>query len=114
MRFRVILAVALVGAVSVACDDKSTGGITGPERDATVTMGENYFAPRDVTIPVGGKVLWVYSGVRHNVDFGAQANAPSGCGTFSVGQCLRTFPTAGFFGYDCTLHAGMVGSVTVQ
>jgi plastocyanin len=112
VRLRVIVAVALVMAVSVACDETSTNGVF-TERDATVVMPGNTFSPVSVTIPVGGKVLWVGSGVVHNVVFGSP-DAPSGCGNWAIGDCLRTFPEAGIFDYVCSLHSGMVGRVTVE
>jgi plastocyanin len=113
VRFRLSVAVALVVVASVACDTVDSAGITGPVRDKTITMPGNTFDPDVVTIPVGGKVLWVGSGVVHNVAFGSP-DAPSGCGNWSFGDCLRTFPVAGIFDYLCTLHPGMVGRVTVQ
>ena len=112
MRFPASLAVALVVVASVACDNTSTNGVF-TQRDATVTMIGNSFDPVAVTVPVNGKVLWVGSGTTHNVAFGS-ADAPSGCGNWSIGDCLRTFPTAGIFDYVCTLHSGMAGRVTVQ
>ena len=112
MRFRVIMAVALVVAVSVACDETSTNGVF-TERDATVVMPGNAFSPLTVTVPVGGKVLWVGSGTVHNVAFGSP-DAPSGCPNWSIGDCLRTFPVAGIFDYICTLHPGMAGRVTAE
>ena len=115
MRFRMSAAVALaVIVVSVACDETTTGGVPSPMRDATVTMGTNFFTPNAVTIPVGGKVLWVYPGSVHNVNFGGVQGAPGGCGNFVVGDCLRQFDVAGQFFYNCTLHPGMDGVVSVQ
>ena len=115
MRFRENVVVALVViAASVACDATDTGGVTSPMRDATVTMGTNFFTPSAVTIPVGGKVLWVYPGSVHNVNFGGVPNAPGGCGNFVVGDCLLQFNVAGRFFYNCTLHPGMDGVVSVE
>jgi plastocyanin len=107
-----IVAVAFVVAASVACDKTSTGGVF-VERDETIVMPGNTFSPDAVTIPVGGKVLWVGSGVVHNVVFGSP-DAPSGCGNWAIGDCLRTFPVAGIFDYVCTLHSGMFGRVTAE
>lgn len=114
MRLGTSVVVALVVAASVACDHVDTGGVTGPVRDATVTMpSNNTFFPGTVSVPVGGKVLWVGSGVTHNVIF-FDANAPAGCNAWSIGDCLLTFPNAGTFGYVCSLHNNMDGIVTVQ
>ena len=115
MRFRMSAAMALVVAASLACDTVDTGGVAGPVRDVDVTTPNNTFLPDAVTIPVGGRVMWVGSGVEHNVNFGGvQPDAPSGCGRWSFGDCIRQFPVAGTFNYNCTFHPGMVGRVTVQ
>ena len=115
MRFRVSALVALVVMAGVACDETSTNGVV-TERDATITMPGLSFSPSAVTIPVGGRVLWVGSGITHNVSFGGAPDAPGGCGNWSVGDCLRQFNVAGSFGYICTIpgHGSMVGVVTVQ
>ena len=116
MRFRVSAVVALIVAASVACDETSTGGAPSPERDATIVMPGLSFSPDAVTIPVGGKVLWVGSGVIHNVYFGGAPGSPGGCGDWSIGDCLRQFNVAGSYGYICTIpgHGSMFGVVTVQ
>jgi plastocyanin len=115
VRFRVISAVALVVAASVACDNTATNGVF-TERDATIVMPGLSFSPDAVTIPVGGKVLWVGSGVIHNVAFGSTPGAPGGCPNWSVGDCLRQFDVAGAFGYVCTIpgHGSMVGLIRVE
>lgn len=105
---------ALVVAASLACDTVDSGGVTGPVRNVDVTMPGNFFLPEQVTVPVGGKVLWVGSGTEHNVAFSAVPDAPGGCVRWSFGDCLRTFPVAGTYDYQCTLHPGMIGRVTVQ
>ena len=113
MRFRVSAVVALVVVASAACDETSTGGAPSPERDVTISMPGNTFSPMGVTVPIGGKVLWVGSGTTHNVAF-LVTDGPSGCSNWSIGDCLRTFPTAGTYPYTCTLHPGMDGVVSVH
>lgn len=113
MRFGVMVAVALVVGANVACSDTPT---SGNRTSATqVTVGDNYFNPTDVTVAVGDTVAWIWGGsAAHNVIFGV-SGAPAPCDPpQSSGICFRKFLTAGTFNYACTLHAGMVGSVTVQ
>lgn len=107
-------ALAGVVALGAACDNPGGVGTQFPEADATVYIRDNYFDDDNVTIPAGGKVLWVYAGGReHNGIFRA-GDAPDNCPLAAVGLCLRTFPNAGSFVYDCTLHAGMTGVVNVN
>lgn len=78
-------------------------------------MGAASFAPTSVTIAVNGTVTWNNtSGITHNVTFNSATGAPSNIADHSSGQNQRTFGTAGTFGFQCTLHGGMTGSVVVQ
>lgn len=77
--------------------------------------GGNRFSPQTIFIPVGGTVTWVWVNGVHGVvsDDKPPAFAPSdeqSGGTFAV-----TFPTAGQFGYHCSVHGTMMsGAVIVQ
>lgn len=81
----------------------------------TITVGDNFFSPENVTIQVGDTVRWVNAagGMQHNVtsNSGAFASSQTAASfTFEV-----TFNQAGSFGYQCTLHSGqMSGTITVQ
>lgn len=91
-----------------------TGG-GGPPLTATVTTPGLNFNPPAVTIARTGEVTWQLD-ASHNVTFAATGGAPANIGTCGAGTCTtsRTFNTAGTFDYQCTNHAGMTGSVTVQ
>jgi plastocyanin len=95
------------GPVQAACVPGSGG--------AAVTVGDNFFNPMSVTVPVNGRVTWTWSGVLpHNVTFvTGPAPLPGASCTQSAGTHNVTFATAGTYGYTCTVHAGMDGSVTV-
>lgn len=78
-----------------------------------VTVNNNNFNPSGVTIPVGGTVLWTWpaSGSNpHNVTFATGTSSS----TQTSGSFSRLFPSVGTFNYECTVHAGMNGTVTVQ
>lgn len=82
---------------------------------ATVAAGSaaNTFEPQVVGVARGGTVTWSFAAVQHNVTFsggGAPANIPN----TTNASVSRTFGTAGNFPYDCTLHAGMTGTVIVR
>jgi plastocyanin len=83
---------------------------------ATVTVGDNFFNPMNLTIGVTGTVTWDWGagGVTHNVTFANVAGAPTDIGDRNSGTVDRTFPTAGTFNYQCTIHPGMNGQVMVQ
>lgn len=91
-----------------------TGGGGAPLTATVTTPGLN-FNPANVTIARTGEVTWQLA-ASHNVTFAATAGAPASIGTCATGTCTtaRTFATAGTFDYQCTNHAGMTGTVTVQ
>jgi plastocyanin len=91
------------------------GGGGGGTPSATVTTPNLSFSPQSVTIAAGGTVAWRFSDVLHNVTFtGAQPTGGNIPNTSPGTTVNRTFPTAGAYPYQCTLHSGMTGSVTVQ
>jgi plastocyanin len=90
----------------------STAGPTDGEGN-TVTVGNNFFSPVDLSVAAGTTVTWSWAAgaVDHNVTFDDGAQSP----TQSSGSFPRTFSAAGTFPYHCTIHAalGMRGTVTV-
>jgi len=75
----------------------------------------NTFNPATVSITAAGMVTWTNNaGIDHNVTFNQATGAPANVANFSTGSASRSFPTAGTFAYQCTLHAGMNGTVVVQ
>jgi plastocyanin len=82
-----------------------------PPTTASVSVVDYSFNPSSTTIAAGGEVTWTWGGtVGHNVTFSTGPNsATQTSGTFS-----RTFPTAGSYPYQCTIHSGMDGTIIVQ
>jgi plastocyanin len=76
-----------------------------------VTVNNNFFSPANLTIQVGDTVRWTNStGVTHNITAAGFQNQPSASSfTHEV-----TFNSPGTFQYQCTLHGGMNGSITVE
>lgn len=72
------------------------------------------FTPPSVDISSGGVVTWTFGALTHNVTFVAQAGAPPNIATTVNDTEQRTFGTAGTFGYNCTIHPGMSGTVVVH
>ena len=122
--FRSLSRGALIVLATLACGGGGGDGPTGPgpgpgpgpnPSPNTVTLGASSFNPSSLTIQSGGTVTWNNtSGVFHNVTFNPATGAPANIGDHNSGDNSRTFGTAGTFGYQCTLHGGMTGSVVVQ
>jgi plastocyanin len=132
MRMRQIL-IALAGAaLLVACagppgptTQTSPGGSGGGGCSATAsspaatislvpdpsTVGA--FSPKTVTVKVGQTVEWKWT------DQNNPHTVTADSGSFDSGVCqpgstfTQTFSTAGSFAYHCSLHQGMVGTITV-
>ena len=77
------------------------------------TMTTTAYAPNPIVVSVGGTVTWM------NNDNTAHTSTATGgafdSGTIAPGGSFsKTFTSAGSFPYHCTIHPGMVGTVTVQ
>ena len=103
----VVLPVA--GACSSAASGASGGAPTTPA--ATVVLQGIAFHPVTVTVHPGDTVEWQWNdnGIVHNVIGDDGMHSPDqGGGTF-----FHRFRQAGTFNYQCSLHAGMTGTVIV-
>lgn len=82
---------------------------------ATVTMPGNSFSPQVTDIARTGTVTFTNStAVRHNVTFAPKAGVPSDMATCSQCSEAKVFNTADTYTFQCTIHAGMNGSVVVH
>lgn len=98
------------GATGSPVTFSATAVAGAPPMSASVSVDEYAFDPDEATVAVGGTVTWTWIGDEaHNVTFTGAASPDQVDGTYS-----RTFTTAGAFPYQCTLHAGMNGTITVQ
>ncbi|HKZ50921.1 MAG TPA: plastocyanin/azurin family copper-binding protein [Dehalococcoidia bacterium] len=109
-----IAALALLGAFL-----DGPGGARAVQQVQAISIGDNFFAPANVTVPVGTTVRWTHNGsLPHTVT--------SETGVFDSGttsdKYLRsgatfqfTFTQPGSYPYYCFLHRalGMVGTITV-
>lgn len=126
MRLR-LLSLAIAASIAAAACGGSSDGSTSPGNNTggnnnnpppapaqtnQVSIGDDFFSPADIQVPVGTTVTWTWSAsaTLHNVTFadGTTSGNLSSSATFT-----KTFPTAGTFTFVCTLHA-MRGSVLVQ
>jgi plastocyanin len=72
------------------------------------------FDPAQVDIAAGGTVNYAWNGVTHNVTFATPGGTVQNIPDRSSGTVQVTFGTAGTFNYQCTIHPGMNGTVTVH
>lgn len=86
-----------------------------PPSSANVTAtASSTFDPNSVTIAAGGTVSWTFVATPdHNVTFTGPAPPGGNIPTTNSTTVSRTFPNAGTYPYNCTLHGGMNGTVTV-
>ena len=118
-------AIALVAVVAVAAWFAFDGGgtpkrklvrqtpVVSTEKQVSVEVIDNDFTPRTLTVNKGATVTWKFTGeIPHNVtdDRGAFASDTLGHGS----EFTRTFDAPGIFYYYCTIHHGMLGTLTVK
>src|SRR5262249_4246207 len=76
------------------------------------TLTTNAYAPNPITISSGMTVTW-----KNNDSIAHTSTSNSGAwdsGSMAPGATFsRTFPSPGTFQYHCSIHANMVGTVTV-
>jgi plastocyanin len=104
-----VFVAALAFCTVVACGDDGTG----PDDTVTIEMRDNTFSPATRAVDVGTTVRWVNEGtVQHNTTGEGGVWQSSNLNPDQSFQ--RTFSTAGTFDYECTLHEGMTGTITVD
>ena len=81
--------------------------------DAGVVAPALAFQPATVDVQAGGTVSWTFESVAHTVTF-TTAGAPADVPDLQDGSASRTFPTNGTFGYRCSIHPSMTGTVHVH
>jgi len=106
-----ITATGTIGSVTKTATVNVTVGAPSATASVTATSG-NQFNPPQVPVARNGSVTWTFQAL-HNVTF-TTANSPANVTEQSSGTASRTFPTAGTFNYQCTIHPGMNGSVVVS
>lgn len=109
-------ALAVIAVAGVLPGDTVRFDLTVTLAATVVTVSSNFFQPPSVGIAVGGAVRWVWNSGTHNV---TQVSGPAtfpGSPTQSAGTTYGplVFDVAGTYTYECTLHAGMTGTITVQ
>ena len=115
---RLSLLAASLALLGSACGSSSSP--TAPTVAADVTISivgdrtNQSYSPNPTAMRVGQTVAWKNNDTT--VHDATQDAARFGTGTISVGATSSpvAMSTAGTFTYHCTIHPGMVGTITVQ
>ena len=113
MRYGTFGIAGLIFLAACSTSTSSSATCTGMGASAIVSASDaNTFSPANPTITHGQTVCWENTGsVGHTVtDDGGAFNASLASGaTFT-----HVYALPGVFPYHCTIHAGMVGAITVN
>jgi plastocyanin len=121
MKFRLGILAGLIG-LAVGCSSNSPTtpsggtGVTGTPvsivSQASILTNTAY-SPNPIAIAAGGTITWTNNDTVAHTSTGDDGSWSSG--TIAPGANFsRTFASAGTFAYHCTIHPGMVGTVTVR
>lgn len=97
-----------------APDNNTPGTPSPPAANEVIANTSNVFSPSTLTVSRGTTVTFTFQATQHNVNFASVAGAPANIPNTANSGVQRLFATVGTFGYDCTLHAGMSGTVIVN
>lgn len=109
---RIASSACLLAVITASCGGSHDTGITDPNT-TLVEMPGNAFSPFNAIIKVNGTVSFDFPGDEHDVTFITKAGAPANIPVTKSKVVMRTFTTVGVFPYDCKVHPGMSGQVTV-
>ncbi len=106
--------VILIVALLSACETSATAAPTVRVIDSAGNARQWHFDPTSISIKVGETITSTNTGTEfHTVT--ADDNAAFDSGVVNAGDSYkRIFPTAGKFGYHCTFHPWMTGTVNVR
>ncbi len=116
-----LLAALVLGTslLALSCKGKSNPAGPGTPADVTITIVAenlaNSFSPNPDTVTVGRTVAW------HNVAGLTHTSTSNGIGLWSTGNIANgstsapiQMNTTGSFGYHCSIHPSMVGTLVVR
>jgi plastocyanin len=91
--------------------------VSVPSAKDTIFTLPAQWVPSFITINAGQSVVFQFGGgIAHNAIFSKfnVAGSPADIQAATNATFSRTFNTRGKFPFECTLHTGMVGEITVQ
>jgi plastocyanin len=131
MNVQRMLGLVLVAAVCAACGGGSGGNSptspsnnngsgtpaatpATPASNQVIATSESTFNPTALTVTAGTAVTFTFEGVTHDVVFDNVTGAPADISNTAGTSVSRTFASRGTFPFQCTIHSGMRGAVTVN
>lgn len=112
-QFLMLTSVSLLIVGAASCSESTSPPPVVPPGTVVVEMPGNAFSPFNAIVQVNGSVAFDFPGDEHDVTFVAKAGAPASIPVTKSKVVTRTFTTVGVFAYDCKVHPGMSGQVTV-
>ena len=108
---RPIFLTATVVAIAALGGQAASSGAAG----RTVTLKSIAFSPKSVSIAKGSSVTFAFrdGSTTHNV-VSTGSRRFKAIGNRSSGSVRRVFTRPGVYRYQCTLHPGMTGRITVR
>jgi plastocyanin len=101
------------GPATTTAGGTATTTAAGAGGGKTVSLKNLKFVPDEITIKKGDSVTFKWDEkVLHNVTSKEGSDLKSG--NKDSGTYRKTFPKAGEYEYECTLHSGMEGKVEVE
>lgn len=104
-----VLAVSALLLAASACGSEENSSGSASAGESTIAVRDYEFEPATATVQVGETITWVWEGgAPHNVVGEGFQSADQNSGTFE-----HAFDRPGIYEYECTIHPGMDGIVTV-
>jgi plastocyanin len=117
MRVRLLLVISVLAAACGGSDSTTTPPVSTNKTIEVVTLS-TAFSPNFLTINAGDTVRFNITpsanGEGHDVTFDAKTGAPANIPVTLRAVIARVFTARGTFHYNCFVHPGMTGDVTVQ
>ena len=117
LRRRVLIGLAVAATASAVAVPLTSAASNEQGKTANITVGDDYFAPSDVTVKKGDKVKWVWSDENtdtHNVVLTSKhpkgvkaSDYRSSSGAIGL-TFKRKFEKPGTYGFVCTYHKSVM------
>ncbi|HEY9131760.1 MAG TPA: cupredoxin family copper-binding protein [Dyella sp.] len=101
---------ALVSWMSVAAEKPHADKPAG----ATVAISQFAFSPKELTVPVGTRVVWTNRDEEPHVVTSAGNQFTSSQALDTDDSYAVTFTKPGIYAYYCSIHPHMVGTIVVH
>jgi plastocyanin len=119
-RLRLAAILALAGMISACSSGNDNSNPAGPSTSSSIsivagasTLSTTAYNPDTIVISKGTTVTWKNNDITTHTSTDDGGMWSSG-GIAPGGSFSATLQTAGTFTYHCTIHPGMVGTITVQ